>query len=197
MLLPSPKFSLDRCHPTKTLLQDSRSASRNLRLSTSIETLNKLHKPLLMSWNACHLLRRNIHHLAYLRKVQLRHPIVVTRRLRRNKASWRLGILQPRPKLFPYHSPMCPCQHLSSVSTPLPRLPPNQWPLILPTQQRMLQRCRQMKPWLDQNLMGRDAVIHLRSPRRSTKSNLRSTLTPINISQMRSPVPHKPRWMSF
>ena len=146
-----------------------------------------------MKCHACHLLPRRMHHLAYLHTVQRCHLILVTRRLRRIKASWRPGILQSRPKPFPYHFPTCPYLHPLSVSASLPSLglPPYQRPLLLPTQQRMLQRYRQMKQWLDQGLMGRDALVHLRSPKRSTKLDLHSNSVPMNISRLRSSVPHR------
>ena len=197
MLLPSPNFSLDLYHPTKTLLQDSRSARWNPRLLTSVETLDKFHKPLLMKRHARHPLRRKIHHLAYLHTVKRCHPILVTRSQRCNKASWRPGILQPCTKPSPCRFPMCPYQHPLSVTGPLSslNLPPYQRLLLLPTQ-RMLPHYRQMKPWLDQSLMGRNALVHLRSPRQSTKSDLRSNFIPKDIGQMRSQVSHITQWTS-
>ena len=203
VLLPSPKFSLDQYHRTKTLLQDSHSARRNLRHLTSIENPNRLHKLLLTRCHAYRLLPRNMHHLANLRTVQRYHQTLMTWRLRRTKPSWRPSVLQSHPTPFPSHFPTCSSQHPLSVSASLPslELPPYPRPLLLPIQQCMHQRYRQMKPWLDQSLTGRDALVHvhlhLRSPRRSTKADLRSNFIPTNICQIWTQVPHRTQWIPF
>ncbi len=197
MLLPSPKFLLDQYHPTKTPLQDSHSARRNLRHLTSVESPNRLHKPLLTRCHTCRLLPRKIHHLANLRTVQRYYRTLITWRLRRTKTSWWPGVPLSRPTCFPYDFPMCPSQHPLSASASPPSLGllPRQRRLLVLTQQRMHQHYRQMKPWLDQSLMGRDALVHLSSLRWSTKADLRSNFIPMNIRQLRSPVPHRTQWL--
>ena len=148
MLLPSLKFSLDQYHPTKTLLQDSHSARRNLRHLTSIENPNRLQKPLLTRCYACRLFPRKMHHLANLHTIPRCHQTLITWGLRRTKPSKRPSVLQSHPTPLPYHFPTCSSQHPMNVSTSTPslELPPYQQTLFLSTQQCMHQRYRQLKP---------------------------------------------------